>query len=75
LVSVVEVESNTEAEMVERELHKRRLLEYAEKTERGVEPSRTWQNYHLGYVISGATLEDRIRLARKLASKLDFKLP
>jgi hypothetical protein len=69
------VDASSESETVLRELHKRRLLEYADKTERGVEPSRTWQNYHLGYVISGATLEDRIRLARKLASKLDFKLP
>jgi hypothetical protein len=64
------VESNTEAEMVERELHKRRLLEYADKTSRGIEPGRKWQLYYIGYVIADDTAEKRIALARKLAAKI-----
>jgi len=64
------MEPTTEAELVERELHKRRLEEYSDKTERRIEPSRKWQLYHLGYVIADSTAEKRIALARRLASKL-----
>lgn len=55
---------------VEAELHKRRLLEYADKTELGIEPNRCWQSYHLGYTIGGKTPSERASVARHLASKL-----
>lgn len=65
-----EVDATSESEVVLRELYKRRLLEYSDLAERGIEPSRKWQSYHLGHMIAGATIADRIKLARNLASKL-----
>ena len=68
--SASDVEPHSESEVVLRELYKRRLLEYSDLAERGIEPSRKWQSYHLGHMIAGATIADRIALARKLAAKL-----
>jgi hypothetical protein len=65
-----EVDATSESEVVLRELYKRRLLEYSDLAERGIEPSRKWMSYHLGHMIAGATIADRIKLARNLASKL-----
>ena len=64
------MEATSESEVVLRELYKRRLLEYSDLSERGIEPSRKWMTYHLGHTIAGKTVDDRIALARRLAAKL-----
>ena len=50
------------------EFHQRMLLEYADLTEAGKEPSDRWCLFNLGYRIGGSTIKKRVALARKLAA-------